>query len=94
MSSLPPPPPLGDLPANFDGTPMNHRRAVAALVFGIVGIIILPMVFGLIAVILGVQARQAIRQQPQVYKGDSTALAGIILGGLDLVAFVAVMALG
>lgn len=94
MSSLPPPPPLGDLPANFDGTPMNHKRAIASLVFGVLGIIILPVVFGLIAIVLGVQARQAIRQQPHFYKGDSTALAGIVLGVLDIVAFVAIIAYG
>jgi len=94
MSSLPPPPPLGDLPANFDGVPLNHKRAIASLVFGVLGIFILPVVFGLIAVVLGVQARQVIRQQPQFYKGESTALAGIVLGVLDIVAFVAIVAFG
>lgn len=94
MSSLPPPPPLGDLPANFDGNPVNHRRAVAALVCGAVGIVILPVVLGLIAVILGVQARQAIRQRPEIYKGESTALAGIVLGVLDIVAFLTILTFG
>ncbi len=92
MSSLPPPP-LGGLPANFDGNPVNHKRAVAALVCGIVGIVILPIVFGILAVVLGVQARQAIRLQPMIYKGDSTALAGIVLGALDIVAFIAILTL-
>ena len=39
MSSLPPPPPLGDLPANFYGNPINHKRAIASLVCGLLGIL-------------------------------------------------------
>jgi len=91
MSSLPPPPPLGDIPANFDGIPINHKRAIASLVCGLVGVLFLPLVLGIVAIILGVQSRQLIRAQPQVFKGEPIAMSGIVLGVLDIVAFFLIM---
>lgn len=94
MSSLPPPPLPGDLPPNFDGRPVNEKRAVAALICGIVGLIFFPLVLGAVAIILGVQARGLIRRRPEVYKGENLALAGIILGSVSVVLFVVVVSTG
>lgn len=87
MSSLPPPP----LPPGFDGTPLNHKRAIASLVCGVIGTIFFPLVLSIAAIVLGVQARQAIRTQPLVYRGNGLALAGIILGALSIAAFLVVV---
>jgi len=91
MSSLPPPPPLGDLPANFYGNPINHKRAIASLVCGSLGIIFLPIILGSVAIVLGVQARQIIRSQPSVFKGESIAMSGIVLGILGIVSFILIV---
>ncbi len=77
MSSIPPPP--------LPGPQTNHPRAIASLVCGIIGIVVLPMILGIVAIILGYRARNEIRAQPEKYKGDGMALSGLVLGGLDLV---------
>lgn len=87
MSSLPPPP----LPPGYDGNPVTHERAIASLVCGLIGTIFFPLVLGIAAIVLGVQARQAIRTQPLVYRGNGLALAGIILGALSIAAFLVVV---
>jgi hypothetical protein len=82
---------MGDLPTNFDGIPVNHKRAIASLVCGLVGVLFLPIVLGIVAIVLGVQARQLIKAQPQVFKGEPIAMSGIVLGVLDIVAFFLIM---
>lgn len=76
MSSIPPPP--------LPGPQVNHPRALASLICGIVGVAILPMILGIIAIVLGYQARNEIRKNPVQFKGDGFALSGLVLGVLDL----------
>lgn len=76
MSSIPPPP--------LPGPQVNHPRAVGSLICGIVGIAILPLILGIIAMVLGYQSRNDIRKHPEKYKGDGLALSGLVLGGLDV----------
>jgi hypothetical protein len=52
------------------------------------------IVLGVIAIVLGYQARNAIRLDPLKYRGDGIALAGLILGIIDVVAYVAIVAGG
>ena len=52
------------------------------------------IVLGVIAIVLGYQARNAIRLNPLKYRGDGIALAGLILGIIDVVAYVAIVAGG
>lgn len=61
------------------------------MVCGLIGTIFFPLVLGIAAIVLGVQARQAIRTQPLVYRGNGLALAGIILGALSIAAFLVVV---
>lgn len=61
------------------------------MVCGLVGTIFFPLVLGIAAIVLGVQARQAIRNQPLVYRGNGLALAGIILGAISIAAFLVVV---
>ena len=84
MPSLPPPPPNGD----FSNSPRTDARAVAALVCGVLGLLILPLVFGAVAVILGRRSRQEISEQPLALKGLGLATAGVVLGAIDVVVFV------
>ncbi|MEY2996403.1 MAG: hypothetical protein RLZ86_971 [Actinomycetota bacterium] len=84
MASLPPPPPAGDR----SGTPRTDARAVAALVCGILGLLILGLVFGAVAVILGRRSRREIMEQPAVLKGLGLATAGMVLGVIDMAAYI------
>ena len=84
MPSLPPPPPNSD----FSNSPRTDARAVAALVCGVLGLLILPLVFGAVAVILGRRSRQEISEQPLALKGLGLATAAVVLGAIDVVVFV------
>lgn len=87
MSSIPPPP--GPL-----GPQVNHPRAVASLVCAIVGLMFFGILLGTVAIVLGYQSRNAIRLDPLKFKGDGLARAGLILGIVDVVAYVAIVAGG
>lgn len=86
MSSIPPPP----LPSSQT----NHPRAVASIVCAVVGLMFFGIVLGIVAIVLGYQARNAIRTDPLKFKGDGIARAGVILGIVDVVAYVAIVAGG
>ncbi|MGH8125005.1 MAG: DUF4190 domain-containing protein [Rhodanobacteraceae bacterium] len=75
--------------------------AVASLVFGVLGYVCLPGIGALVAVICGHSARSDIRRAPPgSVEGDGMALAGLILGwiqigvGLALLGLFALMMLG
>lgn len=94
MSSLPPPPLPDDLPPGFAGVPVTHKRALAALVCGIVSLVFFPIVLGVVAVVLGFQARQMVERRPDVYKGSNLAIAGMALGAISVVLFLVVISTG
>lgn len=83
MASLPPPPPDG----HASGLPRTDARAIASLVCGILGLLILGLVFGAVAVILGRRSRREIMEQPAVLKGLGLATAGMVLGAIDMAAY-------
>jgi hypothetical protein len=58
--------------------------AVASLVSGVAGLILLPLVGCVLAIILGYMARREIRQRPGEISGDGLALAGIVLGWIGV----------
>ncbi|MBN2378332.1 DUF4190 domain-containing protein [candidate division WOR-3 bacterium] len=63
--------------------------AVASLVLGIISLIftasvIISIVLGIIAIVLGNKARKQIREEPDRYEGDGMTIAGIVLGALGL----------
>jgi len=64
----------------------NAPGAVAALVCGIIGLFIAGIILGIIAIVCGVSARNAIRRNPSVYTGQGMATAGLVLGIVDIVA--------
>lgn len=70
--------------------PRTSSMATVSLIFGILAYVFLPFVGALIAVICGHSARAEIRRAPPgSIDGDGLALAGLILGWIQL-AFTAI----
>ena len=91
MSSLPPP----EMPKYSgngfnESSPKRESRALIALVCGILGFVLAPLLFGGTAIVLGVQARKRIQSSQGVLNGEGLAKAAVILGILD-VAFYALL---
>ncbi|MGH8182725.1 MAG: DUF4190 domain-containing protein [Rhodanobacteraceae bacterium] len=65
--------------------PRTSSLAVVSLIFGILGYVFLPFVGALVAVICGHAARSEIRRAPPgSIDGDGLALAGLILGWIQI----------
>ncbi|HEY9111098.1 MAG TPA: DUF4190 domain-containing protein [Rhodanobacteraceae bacterium] len=65
--------------------PRTNSLAVVSLVFGILAYVCLPGLGALVAVICGHSARSEIRHAaPGSVEGDGMAVAGLILGWLQL----------
>lgn len=62
----------------------SNGKATAALVLGIIGIFICPIVCSVLAIIFGYSARNEIAASGGAQTGESYALAGIILGWVGL----------
>lgn len=76
--------------------PRTSSLAVVSLIFGILAFVFLPGIGALVAVICGHSARSEIRRAPPgSIDGDGIALAGLILGwiqiGLVLIALATVV---
>jgi hypothetical protein len=65
-------------------TAANHPQAVAALVLGVVGLVICSYV-GIAAFIVGGRARKEILAQPQRYSGLGMATAGWVMGIVGII---------
>jgi hypothetical protein len=63
------------------------ERAVAALVLGIVGVTVVPVIASIIAVVLGRRARAEIDGDPAALEGRNLATAGIVLGWVGIAVF-------
>ncbi len=66
--------------------PATHTLAILSLIFSILGIFppILPLIGSIAAVVTGTIARREILDHPELYNGDGTARAGIILGWVGI----------
>lgn len=62
-------------------------QAKGGVIIGLVGLILFTAVCGVVAIVLGVQARKAIAADPRVW-GGGMAFAAICLGCIDLLFFV------
>lgn len=58
--------------------------AIAALVMGIGGLTVLPLIGSILALIFGYMARNDIRKRPTEVTGDGLAMAGIIMGWISV----------
>ena len=67
------------------GAPSQSGKATAALVCGIVGIFICPIVLSILAIVFGIQSRKQITESGGRLKGHGMATAGLVLGIVGLV---------
>ena len=67
-------------------------KAVAALVLGVAGFFVFPIVCSILAIVFGRQAREEIRRDPRL-SGDGLAQAGEILGWVGIALGVVALAL-
>jgi hypothetical protein len=81
-----------------DAGPPNSTAAVVSLVFGILTWVMLPVIGPIVAVVAGHMARAEIRRSNGQIGGGGMALAGLVLGYLQLALFVlaicAIVAIG
>jgi hypothetical protein len=70
--------------------PVSNPWAVASLICGI-GVVVVPIISGVLAIIFGHLGLSEIHRQPAKYKGTGFAVAGLILGYLQLIAIVAIV---
>ena len=95
MSSLPPP----EMP-KYSGngfnelTPKRESRALVALVCALLGLLLLPIVFGGTAIVLGVQARKKIEASQGMLTGLGMSKAAVIIGILDVALFLLLVTQG
>ena len=75
------------------GAPQSSGLAIASMVLGIVGILAVPIVCSIAAVICGHMARSQIRQGEGRVGGDGMAMTGLITGYLGLVIYLALIAI-
>lgn len=75
--------------------PRTSSLAVVSLIFGILAYTFLPGLGALIAVICGHSARSEIRRAPPgSVDGDGLAVAGLILGWIQLASIILLIILG
>lgn len=95
MSDLPPPPPPGDAGQGYPQqgygygygppVPRNHGLAVAALVCGLVGILLANLILGPLALIFGLVSISKINASGGALKGRGMAITGVVLGPIDFI---------
>jgi hypothetical protein len=78
-SAPPPPPGYGQGPA-YGPPPGNNKKAVWALVLGILGLLCCGFFTGIPAIILGKQAQNEIDRSSGMQTGRGMATAGFVLG--------------
>lgn len=64
--------------------PQSNPKAIASMVFGISGIILIPFILPITAIVLGNRARRELTARPQD-TGAGFAVAGVMLGWLGIV---------
>jgi hypothetical protein len=65
--------------------PATHSLAILSLVLSILGFVpVLPLIGPIAGVITGNIARKEIRARPDLYSGEGTARAGVILGWVGI----------
>lgn len=96
-----PPGPGGPPPGGFGGPPPGgnfgfpvpppmpvrqmHAMAIVSLVSAIVSWMMCPLIGGIVAVVTGMMAKKAIKNEPEKWDptGGTMALIGMILGGIN-----------
>jgi hypothetical protein len=71
--------------------PKTLGLATAALVCGIVGLLLFNIILGPLAFIFGLQARRRIQESNGTLKGMGMATTGIIMGPIDVVVWLLIL---
>jgi len=69
----------------------TNGMAIAALILGIAGITVVPLIGSVLALILGYAAKRDIRQRPTETTGEGLATGGIVMGWIGVVVTVLVV---
>jgi len=65
--------------------PSTHSLAIVSLVLSILGLMpVLPLIGSIAGLVTGIMARKEIKARPDLYTGEGTARAGIILGWIGI----------
>ncbi|MGH2725608.1 MAG: DUF4190 domain-containing protein [Actinomycetota bacterium] len=83
--SEPAPPPAGRQPAHAPVVMRRSSYAVASLVFGILGFVLLPILGSILAVVFARRTKEEIAASGGTLGGEGYAHAGRILGIIGLV---------
>jgi hypothetical protein len=75
-----PPQSSSQLNPDWQSSPGTPGKAIAALILSIVGLVLCPYVFSVLALVFGYMARGEIKRSGGALGGDGLALAGIIIG--------------
>lgn len=67
-----------------EGVRKNAPGAVAGMVCGLIGLFFFGIILGIIAIIAGSSAKRKIKEHPELYTGEGMAMAGFILGIVDV----------
>jgi hypothetical protein len=78
-------PALDDAPERPIEGDRTSGFAVAALVFGVIGFLPLPLIGSVLAIFFGIVARRRIRESSGELGGYALANAGLALGGMGIV---------
>lgn len=82
-----------DLPESTTSDLPTSTMALVSLIAGIVGILFLPFIGGITAIVTGNMARKETRSFPPTHSGDGMATAGMVMGWLSLLLWVIVCCL-
>ena len=74
----------------YRGPQQTAPGATASLVYGILGFFICGIIFGIVAIVKAKDAKTLIATDPR-YGGGGMATAGMVLGIIDLVAWVLII---
>ena len=62
----------------------TSKLAIVAMIFGVLGWTLLPLIGSIVAIVTGHLARGEIRREPARLQGDGLAVGGLILGYVAL----------
>ena len=68
-----------------EGETKFHWAALTGFITSLVGLFVSPIILGITAIVFSAIGLAAIKRNPEVYKGKGFALAGLIVGVIDVV---------
>jgi prepilin-type processing-associated H-X9-DG protein len=84
MTDQPTPPTQAPINSGPAAEPVKTGLAVAALVLGIVGLVVFCALVGISGIVTGIIALNRISKEPQRYGGQGMAIGGLVCGGVSL----------